>query len=397
MPLAAPPMMKAERHYGMDWLRIGAFAILIVYHIGMVFVPWGFHAKAVHTLDWVTIPMLLVSPWRLTLLFLVSGYATRALLKRTSGIGPFVRGRSARLLVPLLFGVLVIVPPQPWVELVMQHGYGEGFGRFLATAYLRFGAIEGVVLPNWNHLWFVGYLWIYTLALAALAYLPGLARVQRVFDRTFGDWRALVLPLLWLFATQIVLFTRWTDTHDVIGDGVAHLAFFPAFLFGFGLAGSPRVMAALVRLWQPAAVMALGGYLVAAVTQLLWPGMATPPAWVGEALLWARQVQCWAAIVALIGLAERYLNRDQPWRARLTEAVFPCYLLHQTVIVVVAYWLAPIGLPSGGQFAVLLATTVGACWAFYAIGREIGWLRPLIGLRRHARPARQLALEPALI
>ncbi|RZM26079.1 MAG: acyltransferase, partial [Sphingomonas sp.] len=76
-----------RRHYGMDWLRIGAFAILILYHIGMVFVPWNFHAKSHHVERWATVPMLAVNAWRLTLLFVVSGYASRALLARSHGLG----------------------------------------------------------------------------------------------------------------------------------------------------------------------------------------------------------------------------------------------------------------------------------------------------------------------
>ena len=79
------------RHYGMDWLRIGAFALLILYHIGMVFVPWGFHVKTAQPIDWVAIPMLATNPWRLTLLFVVSGYASRALLAQ---VGRRRRGSS---------------------------------------------------------------------------------------------------------------------------------------------------------------------------------------------------------------------------------------------------------------------------------------------------------------
>ena len=61
-----------ERHYGLDWLRIGAFGLLILYHIGMVFVPWGFHAKTAQPLPWVVVPMLAINSWRLLLLFVVS-------------------------------------------------------------------------------------------------------------------------------------------------------------------------------------------------------------------------------------------------------------------------------------------------------------------------------------
>ena len=69
----------------------------------------------------------------------------------------------------------------------------------------------------------------------------------------------------------------------------------------------------------------------------------------------------------------------------LTEAVFPFYIIHQTIIVGVEGALLPLGLPAVMEFLILLATTVGGCWAFYAVGREIGWLRPLIGLRPFPR------------
>src|SRR3546814_13234653 len=92
----------------------------------MVFVPWGFHVKTEHPLIWAEIPMFLTSPWRLTLLFVVSGYASRALIGKMPGIGAFLRQRSGRLLWQLLFGMAVVVPPQTWVELTTQHGYTGG-------------------------------------------------------------------------------------------------------------------------------------------------------------------------------------------------------------------------------------------------------------------------------
>ena len=143
--MTRPPI---PRHYGLDWLRVAAFAILIVYHVGMVFVPWGFHAKSAHGADWVVLPMLAVNAWRLSLLFVVSGYASRALLTRAHGPGGFLRQRSLRLLVPLAFGVAVIVPPQSWVELVTQHGYRAGFGTFWTHDYFRFGRLGGIGLPK---------------------------------------------------------------------------------------------------------------------------------------------------------------------------------------------------------------------------------------------------------
>ena len=366
----------------MDWLRIGAFAALILYHTAMVFTPWGFHVKTAQPVEWLSIAMLITNPWRLTLLFVVSGYASRALFAKSGGVARFMTSRASRLLMPLAFGVAVIVPPQSWVELVTQHGYTQGFGYFLLHDYFAFAAIDGVALPTWNHLWFVGYLFAYTAALSLLLLVPRPARLQAWFDYAFGGWRALVIPSVYLVLSQVVVFHRWTDSQDLIHDGVAHLAYFPAFLFGFGLARSKPVMAGFVRWWKPAAVVAIASYAFGAGVELAYPGSQVPPQWLGDQMLVAHQLQCWAAVAALIGLAERYLNHDAAIRPMLTEAVFPFYLIHQTVIVLGEYALKPLGLGAAAEFAILVPVTVVGCWAFYLIGREANWLRPLIGLRR---------------
>ncbi|HEX4693039.1 acyltransferase [Sphingomonas sp.] len=376
-----------ERHFGMDWLRIGAFAILILYHVGMVFTPWNFHVKTAQPVEWLSAAMLISNPWRLTLLFVVSGYASRALFAKSDGVRGFFASRTARLLIPLAFGVVAMVPPQTWVELATQHGYGQDFGHFLLFDYFRFTSIDGVGVPTWNHLWFVGYLWTYTAVLALLLLIPRPQTLQHWFDRAFGGWRALVLPALYLVLSQVVIFHRWSDSQDVIHDGVAHLAYFPAFLFGFGLARSRPVMAGLVASWKPAAAIAIASYAFGASLELLYPGNQVPPEWLSTPMLVAHQLQSWSAVAALIGIAERYLNHDAAIRPTLTEAVFPFYLIHQTIIVLVEYWLQPLGLGAGGEFFVLVVATIAGCWAFYLIGREVSWLRPLIGLRRRARPA----------
>jgi hypothetical protein len=374
-----------ERHYGMDWLRIGAFGLLIFYHIGMVFVPWGFQVKTAQPADWVAVPMMLTNAWRLTLLFVVSGYASRALYAKSASVRSFLGNRNARLLLPLLFGIAVIVPPQSWVELTTQHGYTQSFAWFFTRDYFRFGTLDGIILPTWNHLWFVVYLWVYTLALAAMLALPRIAGAQAAFDRVFAGLGVLWVPTAWLLVFNLLLFRRTEDTHDLFHDGIAHLAYFPAFLFGFGLAGSKPAMAALARLWKLSALLAVAGYLIVASVELAYPGFAMPSKPIAELYHIGREVQCWASIAALIGIAERFWNRDSAWRPMLTEAVFPFYIIHQTVIVVAEYWLLPLHIGPVAEFAILVLATVAGCWAFYLIGRQIGWLRPLIGLRGKQR------------
>jgi peptidoglycan/LPS O-acetylase OafA/YrhL len=369
------------RHYGMDWLRIGAFALLIFYHIGMVFVPWNFHVKSSHIVDWATLPMLATNAWRLTLLFVVSGYASRALLRRSSGVGGFLGNRSYRLLLPLLFGVAVIVPPQAWVELVTKHGYAGSYTTFWTHDWFRFARIDGVALPTWNHLWFVGYLWIYTMLLGLAVLVVPRIPVQRWFDRGFGGFGVLALPLAWLIAVHSWWFPMAAETQALVGDWIAHVTFLPAFLFGFALARSEPAMAAIARWWRAAAILAVLGYAFIIGVERWWPDAGGAPRWIYPFYGAAHAVQQWAAVIALIGIAECFFNRDRPIRPLLTEAVFPFYLVHQTIIVVVMWAILPAALPAWAEFAILVGATIAGCWFFYLIGRAIPPLRPLIGLR----------------
>jgi hypothetical protein len=373
------------RHHGLDWLRVAAFAILIVYHVGMVFVPWGFHAKSPHGAPWAVLPMLAVNAWRLSLLFVVSGYASRALLTRAPNVGHFVRQRTLRLLVPLAFGVAVMVPPQSWVELVTQHGYAGGFARFWLHDYFRFGALGGIVLPALNHLWFVLYLWLYTVVLGIAVLTIRWTRAQAVFDRVLAGPALLILPAAWLVCVHGWWFPMGYESHDPAHDLMAHLSYLPAFLFGFALAGSAPVLAACVRWRRAGAAMGIVGYGFILAVEL--DVAAGAPGWLYPAYGAAHAIQQWGTIVALIGFAERHWNRDARVRPMLTEAVFPFYLIHQTIIVLVAYWLIPAGLTGGVEFAILIAATVTGCWLFYLVGRRIAPLRPLIGLRPLSHPA----------
>jgi hypothetical protein len=95
-PLAAAP----PRLFYLDWLRIGAFALLVLYHVGMYYVSWDWHVKSPHASPLIEPLMRLSYPWRMSLLFLLSGAATVWMLqRRPQGL---LRERAARLLLPLV-------------------------------------------------------------------------------------------------------------------------------------------------------------------------------------------------------------------------------------------------------------------------------------------------------
>ena len=371
-------LVPQQRHYGLDWLRIGAFGLLILYHIGMFFVPWGWHVKTAEPLDWVTIPMLASNSWRLSLLFVVSGFASRTLLEKCHGAGNFARDRSARLMIPVVAAMILVIPVQPWIQLVTQHGYQHGFGWFWVHDYFRVGLLDGIMLPTWQHLWFVVYLWVYTLGFALVSG-AGIDRFQPVFDRIFGGAGLIIVPLAWVVTVALGPGREAEITHTLVGDPVGHMTYVPAFLFGAGLARSRRALATAQRLWKPALALAVLAY--ATVVALTWSDALA----LNEASALARDgshaVMGWAMIVSLIGIAGRFLNRDHHLRSMLTEAVFPFYIIHQTIIVVVGWWMLQFALPPGMEFIILVTATIIGCWAFYRVGRTIRWLRPLIGLR----------------
>ncbi|WP_253716931.1 acyltransferase family protein [Sphingomonas sp. AP4-R1] len=381
-PAPSAPVPRPGRHFGMDWLRIGAFQLLILYHIGMYFVPWEWHVTADKTVPWAVLPMVAINAWRLTLLFTVSGFASAAMLTRTK-LPPFVKNRVVRLGVPLIFGVIVITPIQPWIQLTTQRGYTADFSYFYLHDYYRFAMFRGMPLPAWQHLWFVFYLLVYTLLLACLRTLPAGLRTSL---RSIVE-RILTGPLLLLIPAAIAIFVRlhWLasaeDNHNFLGDWVAHIRHFPAFLFGYLLYRSQSFWGTIRKGWPWIAAVAL----IATVIEVLiaWDYPMTRPITAGMRSLYqaARVVQGWSAILALIGIADHYWDRDVGPRAMLAEAVFPFYIIHQTIIIVVGWLLLGSDVPNLPRLLILVATTMIGCWIFYLVGRRVAFIRPLIGLR----------------
>ena len=151
-------------------------------------------------------------------------------------------------------------------------------------------------------------------------------------------------------------------------------------------------MSSTVRL-AVAAMLSLAGYAVVAWYELRFPGDIPAPRDLEQGLRLARAVQGWAAIIALFGVADLFWNREGRWRATLAEAVFPFFIIHQTLIFVIGYTLRPLAPSPLMEFAALTLGTAAGCVLFYRIGRRIDPLRPLIGLKRHAmRP--QAPIEP---
>lgn len=373
---------NTSRQYFLDWLRILAFGLLVPYHVGMYYVTWGWHVKSPFASDTIEPLMLLTSPWRLGLLFLIGGAAARYLLgKQPQG---FVGSRTKRLLIPLIFGMYFIVPPQAFFEVQSKLGYEGSYLDFMqlyAKAFHGFCGKDGkcLDLPTWNHLWFVAYLWVYSLIGWALwrAWPSLAARFERWIGQPRGAvFTLLVLALPLMAARQInVLFP---STHNLTWDWYNHAQY--GYLFLLGLLGAHSALWTLMQQWRRwALALALLAWALLIMYFKAYEQVEPPQALrLVMRCVWGGLE--WWAISAACGYARQWLNFDHAWRRWLTPAIFCVYILHQSVIVILTRVLLPLVLPAALEGLLLIVLTFSLCLLGYVIVRRVPVLRAALGI-----------------
>jgi glucan biosynthesis protein C len=397
------PLARPERLYFLDWLRAAAFGLLILYHVGMYYVSWDWHIKspfAESVSDTIEPLMLLSSPWRLALLFLVSGAATAMMLKPrpAQAARPFVRERSRRLLLPLLLGMFVIVPPQAYLEVVSAVAY-EGsyldFMRLYLQGYDGFCDGDGCLeLPTWNHLWFVAYLWVYSLLLWALlkAWPQALDTLARAASRWLDGWALWLVPAALLGAWRMGLVGRFPSTHALIDDFYNHAVYLSVFLAGAVLARWGGGWARFARWRWGALVLALGLWALLIAYFTRYGDGLVPPEWLRLVQRAGYGLLQWSALIAALGFAHRHWNRDHRWRQLVVDIVFPVYLLHQTLIILIAWGMRGWGLAPAAEAPLLILATAVSCVAGALLAARLGPLRVWFGWPpRAAAPGRAAA------
>lgn len=373
-------MPSATRRADIDWIRVAAFGLLIVYHVGLVYAPWDWHVHSPHTFEPLRYAALVTNPWRLTLLFLVSGVALR-FMSRKYAPGAVLKARLARLVPPFLFGVLVLVPPQAWIEAMDKGSWNQGLWAWWLAEFSPAGLAAGVPV---NHLWFVLYIGVYSVIAIGLLALPRvLALAEAGLEWLLGGWRLLVLPILYLAFARQQLFATYGLSNHLSTDWYNHAMSLGVFGLGFLLALRETVWRNFERLR-----FAFLGLAVVALPLLIAleadPGGMAFHGLMKNAMFALDQ---WATIGAVLGFASRHIRAaDGPLLRYLTDAVFPCYLAHQTILVICAALLEPAGLPVGVEAPLLIAATLGGSLLVYEVVRRIDPIRPLWGLKRRGRP-----------
>ncbi|MGK5034733.1 acyltransferase family protein [Janthinobacterium sp. LB3P118] len=387
-------MNHDSRRHDIDALRFLVFSLLIFFHTALMYVQGtDFHMRSSYATDALNMPLVFINRWRMEIVFLISGVSC-AMMTHTSR-SAFLWRRIKRLLLPLLFGMAVIIPIQPYCEGVSNGLVEPGFGRFLLHYFgghaWPAGAFAGWQYGfTWNHLWYLVYLPLYIIVLVTLQ--PLLERIKPYFRRLRG-WRLLVLPALPTLAAMALLKMRYPETHALVRDWYAHAIYFTLFMYGWWLGNDKGLWQELARLRWHALWLALCAFIIYQYCDkihsehlLTWASVGSWP---------MRNLYMWLAICAILGWSHTLLNRPFSWLPWARQAVFPWYILHQSAIVLLAYWLVPLQLGPVVEPLLVLTGTAAICWLGTSLLiSKVSWLRPCFGLP--ARPRQAVAADTSL-
>ncbi|WP_444930539.1 acyltransferase family protein [Microbulbifer sp. SSSA002] len=380
-----------QRRHDIDALRVLAFGLLILYHLGMAYVAeWGWHVKSSYRSEPLQLVMLAVNQWRMPLLFLISGAASYFLLNKL-GTGGYLRRRLQQLFVPLAFGMLAVVPPQAYYEAlsngIIEPGYLSFLQQYFSFAPWPENAFAGSEFGlTWNHLWYLPYLGCYALALIPLALCGKHQRWPERIMANIKAWQLLILPLVPMMVYGLYLFPHFGGiNHAVVGDWYTHARFFTYFLCGYLLVSSSAPWELLARLRNRLIIAAPLTFTLYLFFDRVLPDSSIPAQ---ETLhLMVIYINRWIWLLAVLACGYRFLNRPFRWLPYATEAIYPWYILHQTITVIAVYQFGQFALGPILEPLLVLSITVIGCWVLHEfIIRRNPVLRVLFGLKPASTP-----------
>ena len=379
-----------ERRADLDWMRVIAFWLLIYYHAAIAFMPGGIPViQNADSSPGLQLMAGFLHEFRLALLFLISGVGVSfALRHRTKAA--FMRERAVRLLVPLFFGVLVIVPPMIFLEKQFMGAFTGSFAEFYPTFFTEGVYPRGNL--SWHHYWFIAYLYLFCLlGWPVFTYLKGAAGLQRLERLTQGLLRSacLYLAIIPLAVVEISLRAWFPGFPDLIHDWANFSHWFLIFMAGYLLATSRPLLDRTQQLRSLSLALAMLATM-AMFAQFWRPGegyfspLVNGKTDIGRYVWFCilRVSNVWFWLLACLGYAGRYLQRPSRLLSYLNNAVYPLFCLHLTVIVALGYVIVPLDWSILTKYlAITSGTIVVSLGSYELLVRRIAWVRPLVGLK----------------
>jgi glucan biosynthesis protein C len=333
----------STRQAYLDWLRILSILMVFFLHSSMAYVEeWEWHIKNKETSNLLMEVNFWLGRFRMPMLFFISGTVTYFMMKsRTTG--SFIGLRFRRLFIPLVFGILVIVPPQVYMERLNQ-GFKGNFADFYPSVFTTGPYPAGNF--SWHHLWFIVYLFLYDILLApAFKWSMSERGKERL---SFFNKLALGKRIYLLMVPSVIIYTfmnlSFPETHDLIHDWSRHIYWIFFLLTGFTCINFPSLMDSLEKNRRTSFLLAFASMFI--INYIRWNNIEPSdviPNWRSDWRTYAYialfPLTAWCWIFTAIGYGKRYLNKKHSIQNYINEAVYPFYILHQTVIVIVVYYV----------------------------------------------------------
>lgn len=356
--------MQTRKHY-IDNLRTLAILLLFPFHAAQIWSGGeysGFYVYS-HANNVLYAFSTAVYPWYMTLLFTLAGMSSKySLQKRTNK--QFITERVKKLLIPFLFGLLVLVPAMTYTGEVYFNGYS---GTYLGQYRLFFSKIsdltgyKGGFTPA--HLWFLLYLFL--ISLLSLF-------VTGICQKWIKDLKEKQVPYWGL----VLLFVpEWFILYVLNIGGKSMGQFFFLYMAGyFILSGEDmeqkvrnyRFVSLILALLSGTAYTYL--YCFAQLRNELGTGLYVFFGWTG--------------ILTLLGFGQTILNFKNQISSYFARASFPVYIMHMTVLVIISYWTLKLSIGIWGQYFLIIAISFLITVLLYEIIRRIPYIRGLVGISK---------------
>ncbi|WP_394748924.1 acyltransferase family protein [Spongiimicrobium salis] len=377
--------MEKNRYYYIDFLRVIAILMMFIFHVNMIFVAENdWHIKDASTSSVLMEFNYWMSSFRMPVLFLVSGFVSAILLEKMSQ-KHFLYQRFKRLIIPTVIWTFLLVAPQIYFERKLEgadFNFFEFYGTFLNFEWYPEGNF------HWLHLWFIPYLFCYNLLSIPLYRLLDREAVKKALEKFFSKTYGILLVVLLAIIPYTFLAVHFPTTHDLIHDIGRH-SFFIFFVFtGVVLYKFPGILEQIEhkrRFYLSAAFT-----LIIFINVVRWNGwepfdlwdnwITKPQTYIFIALL---NLNAWAWVLTCLGYGRKYLNKKSNWLKYSNQAVYPFYILHQTIIVIIGYYVVQTPDNTAFKYVFLLFACFFICILLYHLFiRPNNAMRFLFGMKK---------------
>lgn len=343
------------RSLDLDWLRLLAVLLLIPFHSAAVFYEGElgrFYVADAQSSAGLSVFIEFVHQWHMPLFFFLAGAASWYSLQTRSAVD-YLRQRLRRLLVPLLIGIPLLVPPQVYIHELQA---GQVKGSFLQFYPRFFDGIRPAGHFEWAHLWFLAYLLV--ISIACLPVMVRLSRKAsgrdgiraRPVTHGLGELIVLAGPLM---LSEALLRPHWAGFQNLYDDWANLVLYLLYFVYGALFCNRSGLWCALER--NRALLLATAGLSMVLLLALSLSDTVPERAYSVPSMLHQafRGFNSWCWVLALLALARPYRASSHPILRYGNRVGFSIVLFHQPLIVVIAFFVVPLPVALGVKFVLI--------------------------------------------